>query len=288
MTERLVFGHLSVVTSLACAPRLGQPGTGYIITSDFDEKVRVGRYPAMYVTEGFCLAAKSFVTNLCVLTDQKDRLVSGGDCSDIWLWDFPRGQLLDKLNLRSVAAYAEAPVPLDKDSVGSLTYSSGFVAVSFVGAFCHRVVFLKVTNDKLVVHSVLTMPGPVGSITFDSAHRLWVTMSALSAVAVFEFDSGSSCWAENREHTMLAIVRAHAPLVSEVDSVADVCYQLRRNKELWMAKAKRVEQQHALNREKQMGNNKRTKTEVAGAEGESEGDMSEEPEDNDQDGDGSD
>ncbi|RKF84115.1 tRNA -methyltransferase non-catalytic subunit trm82 [Golovinomyces cichoracearum] len=96
--HKLLLGHVSMLTDVKLATVCGR---SYVITSDRDEHIRVSRgIPQTHVIENFCLGHSEFVSKLCIPSTRPTYLISGGGDDEIFLWDWRRGDLLSKTNLR--------------------------------------------------------------------------------------------------------------------------------------------------------------------------------------------
>ena len=133
-THELLLGHVSMLTDLALA-RV-EDGTGkrreYIITADRDEHIRVSRgHPQAHIIEGYCLGHKQLVTKLCL--PQSNLLVSAGGEDEIYVWDWLRGRLLNKIDIgtavRKLQATQVTDSAIDKDGEGD-NADDGQIAVS--------------------------------------------------------------------------------------------------------------------------------------------------------------
>ena len=124
--RKLLLGHVSMLTDLAYATQnVDGKQRGYIITADRDEHIRVSRCPPQsHVIEGYCLGHKEFVSKIC-LVPGTDLLVTGGGDHWVGIWNWPRFQLLQKIDRFSL-------MMRDAQSTGSMesTKDEGHVAVS--------------------------------------------------------------------------------------------------------------------------------------------------------------
>ncbi|KAK5019651.1 hypothetical protein BJ546DRAFT_1068926 [Cryomyces antarcticus] len=135
----LLLGHVSMLTDLLLATVVpDEPDAKprhYILTSDRDEHIRVSRgLPQTHVIEGYCLGHTEFVSKLCILNDRL--LVSGGGNNWLGVWDWVRGELDMKLDLKDllVAASQDGLIPQTSDT--SFRDASDTIAVSGLWA-CH-------------------------------------------------------------------------------------------------------------------------------------------------------
>ncbi|PQE03357.1 hypothetical protein CJF30_00005521 [Rutstroemia sp. NJR-2017a BBW] len=96
--HKLLLGHVSMLTDIAVATANGR---SYILTADRDEHIRVTRgIPQTHIIEGFCLGHKDFVSRLCIPSPRPEILISGGGDDDLYVWDWVKGALLFKADLR--------------------------------------------------------------------------------------------------------------------------------------------------------------------------------------------
>jgi tRNA (guanine-N(7)-)-methyltransferase subunit TRM82 len=96
--HELLLGHVSMLTDIAM---IEEGKRSYIITADRDEHIRISRsIPQAHIVEGFCLGHTNFVSRLCHVTNMPDLLVSGGGDDELYVWNWKRGQLLSKADLR--------------------------------------------------------------------------------------------------------------------------------------------------------------------------------------------
>ena len=68
------------------------PGGEYIITSDRDEKIRVSHYPNAYNIHCYCLGHTDFVTNIQIVPEHNDILVSASGDGTIRVWKYDEGK----------------------------------------------------------------------------------------------------------------------------------------------------------------------------------------------------
>jgi tRNA (guanine-N(7)-)-methyltransferase subunit TRM82 len=104
--HELLLGHVSMLTDLVVASHKAENKTAkprtYILTADRDEHIRISRGPPQaFVTEGYCLGHREFVSKICLL--DPSNLVSGGGDDEIFLWDWLEGKLLGKFDIKNVA-----------------------------------------------------------------------------------------------------------------------------------------------------------------------------------------
>ncbi|EHA58381.1 hypothetical protein MGG_04468 [Pyricularia oryzae 70-15] len=154
----LLLGHVSMLTALALSSRPSPSDPNairpYIITGDRDEHIRVSRgIPQSHVIENFCLGHENFVSDLCIPTVQPERLlISGGGDSDLFLWDWPSGKVLDRQNLlQHVQSYDAAAATLAVSKIVSFDKIQGEMQTHhMVAVICERVpaIFLYEINES--------------------------------------------------------------------------------------------------------------------------------------------
>lgn len=124
--HKLLLGHVSMLTDLALVTLECRD---YILTADRDEHIRVSRgIPQAHIIESFCLGHEEFISRLCVPGGRKEILISGGGEGEIFVWDWLRGVLLHKADLRAlvVGVMSES----DGEGVGNGSAEAGKIAVS--------------------------------------------------------------------------------------------------------------------------------------------------------------
>ena len=101
--HKLLLGHVSMLTDLAL---VSVDGKNYILTADRDEHIRVSRgIPQAHIIEGFCLGHTEFISRLCIPTDRAGVLISGGGDDELYVWDWVKGVLVSKADLRSLVVH---------------------------------------------------------------------------------------------------------------------------------------------------------------------------------------
>lgn len=83
----LLMGHCSMLLDISL-----NEDTGFLITTDRDEKIRVSHYPKAYNIHIFCLGHTDFVNNVTLLN--KNLLLSSSGDSTLRLWDIDSGKEL--------------------------------------------------------------------------------------------------------------------------------------------------------------------------------------------------
>lgn len=103
--HKLQLGHVSLLTDVACVT-LASPShkpRNYILTADRDEHIRVSRgIPLAHIIDGYCLGHTDFITKLCVPPAYPHLLISGGGDDYMILWDWPAGEMLQRLDLKGL------------------------------------------------------------------------------------------------------------------------------------------------------------------------------------------
>ncbi|KAJ4344906.1 tRNA (guanine-N(7)-)-methyltransferase non-catalytic subunit trm82 [Ascochyta clinopodiicola] len=98
--HQLLLGHVSMLTDIV---NVKVDTRSYIITADRDEHIRVSRgLPQAHIIEGFCFGHEAFINKLCLT--QSGRLVSGGGDAELYVWDWQKFKLLEKLPILDVVA----------------------------------------------------------------------------------------------------------------------------------------------------------------------------------------
>ncbi|KAK7542895.1 uncharacterized protein J3D65DRAFT_615316 [Phyllosticta citribraziliensis] len=113
--HELLLGHVSMLTDIAGITldqqdlnaglnelaSKSQQSRSYLLTADRDEHIRVSRgQPQTHVIEGFCLGHKDFVSKICFASPQV--LVSGGGDDELFVWDWIKGGLLNKVSIQDM------------------------------------------------------------------------------------------------------------------------------------------------------------------------------------------
>lgn len=114
-------------------------GKEYIITADRDEHIRVSRgLPQSHVIENYCLGHKEFVSALHVPKSHPHILISGGGDPELYVWDWTKGELLQKIR---VGHGDEQPsLPLAVSGIASFDSEDGQGAT--VAVVCEKYVSL--------------------------------------------------------------------------------------------------------------------------------------------------
>ncbi|KAL9129401.1 MAG: hypothetical protein Q9217_002132 [Psora testacea] len=102
---QLILGHVSLLTDIACASLKSHADTlrEYILSADRDEHIRVSRgLPQAHIIEGYCLGHTQFVSKLCFLPSELHLMVSGGGDDYLLLWDWPSGQVKQRVDMRDL------------------------------------------------------------------------------------------------------------------------------------------------------------------------------------------
>ncbi|TVY84995.1 tRNA (guanine-N(7)-)-methyltransferase non-catalytic subunit trm82 [Lachnellula suecica] len=96
----LLLGHVSLLTDV----KLAKSGERtYVITADRDEHIRVSRgIPKAHIIENFCLGHKEFISRICIPGTRPEILISGGGDDELYVWDWEKGLLISKAELRSL------------------------------------------------------------------------------------------------------------------------------------------------------------------------------------------
>ena len=104
--HQLLLGHVSLLTDVVSVVITDDNSTAprqrsYILTADRDEHIRISRgIPQSYVIEGYCLGHTEFVSKLCIPDWDKRILVSGGGDDFLLIWDWLKGTIRQKVDLK--------------------------------------------------------------------------------------------------------------------------------------------------------------------------------------------
>lgn len=104
--HQLLLGHVSLLTDLACVSLDGHGSLcdkrrEYIITSDRDEHIRISRgTPQAHIIEGYCQGHTEFISKICVPQNNRRLLISGGGNDHLLVWDWLRGTIRQRIDLR--------------------------------------------------------------------------------------------------------------------------------------------------------------------------------------------
>lgn len=97
----------------------------WILSADKDEHIRVSRYPKSYVIEGFCMGHKGYVGKLLAPSWEKGVLISGGGDDWLGVWDWRKGQLTQKVELRAIVDEVVKERGVAKEDDGEFQISVG-------------------------------------------------------------------------------------------------------------------------------------------------------------------
>ena len=122
--HRLLLGHVSLLTDVAFATIPTEQGSrSYVLTSDRDEHIRVSRGPPqVHIIENYCLGHTAFVSKLCIPASRPDILISGGGDGFLFVWNWLKGKMLQKVPLgtesdsQDLAVHGIWTVPLDPEA----------------------------------------------------------------------------------------------------------------------------------------------------------------------------
>ncbi|KAJ3294692.1 WD repeat-containing protein 4 [Borealophlyctis nickersoniae] len=140
----------------------------YIITADRDEKIRVSNYPLAFDLESFCLGHEEFVSAIHLLPE--NTLVSSGGDPFLLVWDFMKGEILQKIQLPTEDASEDNHVAVS--AIRSHTPSSTVAVLQEGKPF---VLFYNATNPKdLQFKQRVALDRAAMDMAFDRAGNLWV------------------------------------------------------------------------------------------------------------------
>ncbi|KAF2681858.1 hypothetical protein K458DRAFT_371103 [Lentithecium fluviatile CBS 122367] len=108
----LLLGHVSMLTDIVYTT----VGTrSYLLTSDRDEHIRISRgLPQAHIIEGFCQGHEEFINRMCIT--KTNLLVSGGGDADLYVWDWLKCCLLEKLSIRDAVVEFYRKISLSTSS----------------------------------------------------------------------------------------------------------------------------------------------------------------------------
>lgn len=155
--HELLLGHVAMLTDLAVA-KVGD--RSYIVTADRDEHIRISRgLPQAHIIEGFCFGHEEFVSRLCLT--RNGLLVSGGGDAQLFVWDWQKYQLVQRLPLRDTAlchiqSRTDLSAPLQDESSFKVAVSGIWAVPSNsnevrIVKFLRAAVFDKFQADEILV-----------------------------------------------------------------------------------------------------------------------------------------
>ncbi|KAF2072799.1 hypothetical protein CYY_005873 [Polysphondylium violaceum] len=92
--ENLSFGHYSSIIDLKFSKC-----QNYLFSADRDEKIRVSKFPNSFDIEIFCLGHKKYITEVLVVPNKPELLVTGSGDGTIKVWNWKQGKCLQTLDL---------------------------------------------------------------------------------------------------------------------------------------------------------------------------------------------
>jgi tRNA (guanine-N(7)-)-methyltransferase subunit TRM82 len=111
-----LLGHISMITDIVATElpteKYGSKHRTHILTSDRDEHIRISRGPPQsFVTEGYCLGHKEYISKMCLIT--ANLLISGGGDDDLLVWDIIKRSATSKISIRSAVIQANEKIEDD-------------------------------------------------------------------------------------------------------------------------------------------------------------------------------
>ncbi|KXS17526.1 hypothetical protein M427DRAFT_253219 [Gonapodya prolifera JEL478] len=118
---KLLLGHISMLTDICTSV-----DDRFIITADRDDHVRVTHYPRTHVILNWCLGHTQFISQIQLLPNFPDYLLSAGGDDTLLLWKWPTAQLVQTVQLEGVvSSLATNPSSVSEQStVSSLRVSA--------------------------------------------------------------------------------------------------------------------------------------------------------------------
>ncbi|KAL8872904.1 MAG: hypothetical protein Q9198_007123 [Flavoplaca austrocitrina] len=223
--RELLFGHVSLLTDLICAPVPRSTTTNlqdrtYIISADRDEHIRVSRgMPQAHIIEGFCLGHTQFISRLCIPHWNPQLLISGGGDDYLLTWDWLSSRILHKVDLRRIIVdYFEYQYSVRSDQEQEPTVAiegvqwNGPIAVSDIFAF-----EVKTVSGRLRKQVALACEGVRGIFFFDLSEdgRMIHAGTTTTAAAITALSLSS-------DHNCIAYaIGSSEGITSQLDSVGE-------------------------------------------------------------------
>ncbi|XP_040003848.1 tRNA (guanine-N(7)-)-methyltransferase non-catalytic subunit wdr4 [Xiphias gladius] len=176
----LKMGHLSMLLAITMSP-----DDKYIITADRDEKIRVSHLRCPYNIQSFCLGHQQFVSALLLPSAHSHCLLSGSGDGTVKLWEYKSGRRLQSLDLKELEETPSSET--DKEKKPTVCQIASSPDGCHIVVQCERVSTVqfftldRVSEERLVPHSRLSLPHCPLDMTFDPEGRLWVLMDSNDA-----------------------------------------------------------------------------------------------------------
>ncbi|KAH3678960.1 hypothetical protein WICMUC_001328 [Wickerhamomyces mucosus] len=93
-----LLGHVSMLTDLIVTKQ--DNDQEFIITTDRDEHIRISKFPSSFIIDKFLFGHESFISNIVIPKFNNNQLlISGGGDNFITLWNWVKGEELDRFQL---------------------------------------------------------------------------------------------------------------------------------------------------------------------------------------------
>ncbi|NXI42533.1 WDR4 methyltransferase, partial [Galbula dea] len=167
---KLELGHLSLLLDVALSP-----DDRYILTADRDEKIRVSLAKAPHSIVSYCLGHREFVSQILVIPNYPDLLLSASGDSTLRLWEYKSGEEVYCCQLSSICG-PEATQTDQKYPVSRITYcpQGAYVAIlcDCIPTAC--IFQLDAVAQQLVYKQQISWRHKVWDIAFEDTGDLWI------------------------------------------------------------------------------------------------------------------
>ncbi|XP_054831020.1 tRNA (guanine-N(7)-)-methyltransferase non-catalytic subunit WDR4 isoform X2 [Eublepharis macularius] len=163
-------GHLSLLLDVALSP-----DDQYILTADRDEKIRVSLTRAPHNIVSFCLGHREFVSQIFVIPNYPDLLLSAsGDCT-LRLWEYKSGKEVHCCHLNSLNT-CEATKNEKKYAVSRTAYccEGNYIAILYDCIPTVSIFQLDTDAQKLLCKQHISLSHQGWDITFEETGGLWI------------------------------------------------------------------------------------------------------------------
>eukprot|EP01132_Coremiostelium_polycephalum_P010991 gene10991-13466_t len=111
--ENLSFGHYSSIVDLKLSKCFN-----YLFSADRDEKIRISKYPNTFDIERFCLGHSKYITQMVIISNKPELLVSGSGDGHVILWNWKSGKILQSINFNEKVGLGSITIPncFDEDT----------------------------------------------------------------------------------------------------------------------------------------------------------------------------
>ncbi|XP_077198924.1 tRNA (guanine-N(7)-)-methyltransferase non-catalytic subunit WDR4 isoform X2 [Paroedura picta] len=169
-TGTIELGHLSLLLDVALSP-----DDQYVLTADRDEKIRVSLTRAPHSIVSFCLGHREFVSQIFVIPNYPDLLLSAsGDCT-LRLWKYKSGKEVHCCHLNSLNT-CEATNNEKKYAVSRTTYccEGNYIAILYDCIPTVSIFQLDADAQKLLCKQHISLNHQGWDIAFEETGGLWI------------------------------------------------------------------------------------------------------------------